>query len=168
MKIICVTGACGAGKSTMRDLVGERLDEKLFACIDTDECGINWHDYANTDHPEGYANAYLAEAVRRAAGRTLVLFGCTNPMDYITKNTIPSEVEATYFVTLVADDQVIRERLLARPAERGFNGGNIQPHIEYNRWFKRNKGKFPLQLNTGNMSEVETADRIAAFVKALL
>ena len=84
MKIICVTGACGVGKSTMRDFVGERLDEKLFACIDTDECGINWHDYANTDHPEGYANAYLAEAVRRAAGRTLVLFGCTNPMDYIT------------------------------------------------------------------------------------
>ena len=167
MKIICVTGACGVGKSTMRDMVGERLDEKLFACIDTDECGINWHDYANTDHPEGYANAYLAEAVRRAAGRTLVLFGCTNPMDYITKNTIPDEVEATYFVTLVADDDVIHERLLARPAERGFNEGNIPPHIEYNRWFRRNRGKFPLQLDTGKLSQEETADRIAEFATGL-
>ena len=96
-----------------------------------------------------------------------MLFGCTNPMDYLTKNIIPDEVEATYFVTLVADDEIIRERLLARPAERGFNEGNIPPHIEYNRWFRRNRGKFPLQLDTGKLSQEETADRIEEFVTGL-
>ena len=167
MKMIIVTGACGSGKSTMRDLVEERLDSKFFACVDTDECGFNWHDFAGTDHESEYADNYMAEAVRRAKGRTLLLFGCTNPMDFMTKNKVPAEVEATCFVTLVADDQVIRERLLARPVERGFNEGNIQPHIDYNRWFHRNKGKFALQLDTGKMTGDETADKIADFAKAL-
>ena len=167
MKIICVTGACGSGKSTMRVFLEKRLDGEKFACIDTDECGLNWWDYAGTDHELQYKDDCLAEAVRRAKGRTLIFVGCTNPADFITANRIPDEVEATYFVTLVADDEVIRERLLARPAERGFNEGNIQPHIEYNRWFRRNRGKFPLQLDTGKMSEDETADKIAEFVKGL-
>jgi len=36
-----------------------------------------------------------------------------------------------------------------------------------NRWFRRNRGKFPLQLDTGKLSQEETADRIAEFAKHL-
>lgn len=62
-------------------------------------------------------------------------------------------------------DEVIHQRLQARPAERGFTTEEaIRPHIEYNQWFRKNRGKFPLFIDNSTMTEEETADKVAAFV----
>lgn len=65
MRLFIITGTCGAGKSTVKDYLAKRLDSDQFVCIDTDEVGINWWDYAGTDHEEHFSDACLAEAVRR-------------------------------------------------------------------------------------------------------
>lgn len=46
MKLYIVTGTCGAGKSTIRDRLSEMLDPAQYACVDSDETGLNWWDYA--------------------------------------------------------------------------------------------------------------------------
>ena len=49
-----ITGTCGAGKSTMKDTLAEMLDPKRYACVDSDETGLNWWDYAGTDRETRY------------------------------------------------------------------------------------------------------------------
>ena len=145
MKLIYITGACGAGKSTIRDALEPRLDGSRFACIDSDEVGFNWWDYAGTDHESKYKDDCLREAVRRAGGRDLVFASCMSPQEYLSVHVIPPEVESTYFIVLCPSDEEIVKRLRARPAERGFTSDEIiGPHVEFNRWFRRNRGKFPL------------------------
>ena len=59
MRLFIVTGTCGAGKSTMRDSLGEILDPEKFACVDSDEVGLNWWDYAGTEREEKYGEDTL-------------------------------------------------------------------------------------------------------------
>lgn len=168
MRLIIISGTCGAGKSTVKDQLEARLDPRRFACIDTDEVGLNWWDYAGTGHEERFTDDCLKEAVRRAEGRDLIFCSCANPQDYIGKHTIPEEVVSTVFVVLCPPDEVIRQRLNDRPAERGFTTEEaIRPHIEYNQWFRKNRGKFPLFIDNSAMTEDETADRIRAFIEGL-
>jgi hypothetical protein len=63
---------------------------------------------------------------------------------------------------------MIEKRLKARPADRGFTSDEIiRPHLEYNRWFRKNRGKFSLFLDNGNETVEETTRKIAAFIQAL-
>ena len=50
MRVFIITGTCGAGKSTMKDQLAAMLDPERYACVDSDETGLNWWDYAGTDH----------------------------------------------------------------------------------------------------------------------
>ncbi len=166
MKMYAITGACGSGKSTMRDALAGLLDETRYACIDTDELGLNWWNYAGTEREPEYKSDCLKEAVRRAAGRDLVFSSCLNPQDYIAGMKIPEEIDATFFIVLNPSDDTIWERLRARPAERLFTSDDIiRPHVEYNAWFRRNRGKFQLHIDNSDMPEAETARMIEEFIK---
>lgn len=168
MRLVIISGTCGSGKSTMKDEVEKRLDLCQYACIDSDETGLNWWDYAGTDHEYQYSDDCMKEAVRRANGRDLVLVGCLNPLDYFEKHTIPQEVESTYFIVLCPSDEIIEQRLRVRPKERGFDSDEaIRPQIAYNQWFRKNKGKVPLFLDNSDMSVEETAERIVSFITGL-
>ena len=81
MKLYIVTGTCSAGKSTIRDELGAMLDPVKYACIDSDETGLNWWDYAGTDHESQYGNDTLNAAILRAGGRDLVFVSCLTPQD---------------------------------------------------------------------------------------
>ena len=83
MRLFMISGACGSGKSTMKDALSEIMDSERYACIDCDETGFNWWDYAGTGHESKYHDDCIAEAVRRAAGRDLIFVSCTNPLDFI-------------------------------------------------------------------------------------
>ena len=168
MRLYMITGACGAGKSTIRDALEAFLDPAEYACVDCDETGYNWWDYAGTDHESRYHDDCLAEAVRRAGDRDLVFVSCTNPQDLIAKHVIPESVDSTVFIVLCPTDEEIIKRLRARPAERGFTSDEIiAPHVEYNQWFRKNRGKFPLFIDNTNQPVADTAARIAAFITGI-
>ena len=168
MRLFVITGTCGSGKSTMRDALPEFLDQEKFTCIDSDETGLNWWDYAGTDHEEKYAEDGLAEAVRRAAGKDLIFVSCMAPQDYLTKITVSEEVKATYFIALSPSDDEIWRRLRARPAERGFTSDEvIRPHIAYNQWIRRNRGKYQLFIDNEKQTPEESAGLIATYIKNL-
>ena len=168
MRLFVITGTCGSGKSTMRDVLPEVLDPEKFSCIDSDETGLNWWDYAGTDHEEKYAEDGLAEAVRRAAGKDLIFVSCMAPQDYLTKITVSEAVKATYFIALGPSDDEIWRRLRARPAERGFTSDEvIRPHIAYNQWIRRNRGKYQLFIDNEKQTPEESAGLIATYIKNL-
>lgn len=168
MKLYIVTGTCGAGKSTIRDELGAMLDPVKYACIDSDETGLNWWDYAGTDHESQYGNDTLNAAIRKAGGRDLVFVSCLTPQDYMTKTTVPEEVTSTYFIALWAPDETIYRRLRARPEERGFTTDEIiRPHIEYNRWIRRNRGKYQLFIDNENQTAEEAAGIIKEYITGL-
>ena len=67
-----------------------------------------------------------------------------------------------------ASDETIYQRLRARPKERGFTSDEaIRPHIEYNQWIGRNRGKYQLFINNEAQSEEETAKIITEYITAL-
>ena len=168
MKLFIVTGTSGAGKSTMKDELNALLDAGRFACVDSDETGLNWWDYAGTERESQYGNDTLREAIRMAGTRDLVFVSCITPQDYMTRTTIPENVEATYFIALWAPDDMIYRRLRARPAERGFTSDEIiQPHIEHNRWIERNRGKYQLFIDNEKQNPAESAKIIRTFVTGL-
>ena len=168
MRLFIITGTCGAGKSTMKDHLAAILDPERYACVDSDETGLNWWDYAGTDRETLYGADTLKEAFRMAGGRDLVFVSCMVPQDYMTKAAVPEELDSTYHIALWAPDRVIEQRLRARPKERGFTSDEaIQPHIEYNQRIGRNRGKYQLFINNEGQSEEETAKTIMEYIIAL-
>lgn len=168
MKLFIITGTCGAGKSTMKDELVARLDPDRYACVDSDETGLNWWDYAGTEREGQYGSDTLREAFRIADGRNLIFVTCMAPHDYITKTTVPEELTATFTIALWAKNQIIDRRLRDRPKERGFTTDEaIRPHIEYNQWIGRNRGKYQLFIDTEYQTPNETAETIAAFITGL-
>ena len=165
MNLFVITGACGSGKSTMRDALGGLLDPSRFFCADADEMGLNWWDYAETDRAPLYKSDCLREAVRRAEGRDLVFCSCIHLPDFLADTAVPDEIGTMHCVVLLADNAVIRQRLRDRPPERGFTTEEkIDPHVEFNRWFRRNRSKFPFVIDTGALSPYEAARRIASHI----
>ena len=168
MKLFVVTGTCGAGKSTVKNKLAARLDPARYACVDSDETGLNWWDYAGTEREGQYGADTLKEAFRIADGRNLIFVTCMAPHDYITKAAVPEELTATFLIALWATDLIIDRRLRARPKERGFTTDEaIRPHIEYNQWIGRNRGKYQLFIDTENQTPAETAEKIAVFIIGL-
>lgn len=46
MRLFVITGTCGSGKSTMKNQLAAMLVPERYTCIDSDETGQNWWDYA--------------------------------------------------------------------------------------------------------------------------
>ena len=152
----------------MKDALAAMLDPERYACVDNDEVGLNWWDYAGTDHEYRYAEDSLRIAVSRADGKDLVFVGCQAPPDYMTKTNVPEAVTATYYIALWAPDETITRRLRARPAERGFTSDEIiRPHIEYNQWIGRNRGKYQLFVDNERQPPEETARILKDFIASL-
>lgn len=167
-KLIVLSAPCGVGKSTMIDALNEQQILEEYVCLDSDELGLNWWDYAGTEQEERFSDDCLKEAVKKSGNKNILLGSCLNPFDYYSKVVIPEEVEATFFIGMVCSDEEIRRRLKARPAERMCGSDDfIEGQIHYSEWYKANKGKFQLFLDNTNREIYETAEVIAEFVKKL-
>ena len=165
MLLFVISASCGVGKSTMKDELAKRESLSSFSFIDSDEVGLNWWDYAGTDHEKKYGEDSLKRAVEMAKGRHLVFSSCLNPLDYFRDMDAPEAVDASFFIAMVCDDGMQYDRLRARPAERGFTSDEvIRPHIEYNRWFRKQRSKFQLFIDNTDQSVEETADIIERYL----
>ena len=163
-KMIALSGACGVGKSTLKDALGELISDS-FACIDTDEVGLNWWDYAGTDRESEYNDDCIAEAVKMSGDKNLLFASCMNPIDFYSKVKIPQEITSVYFIGMTCSDKEITARLKARPAERMCGSDDfIANQIDYNDWFKLNSNKFQFYIDNTNMTVKETAEKIAEYI----
>ena len=163
---ILVSAACGVGKTTIKDEINSKNLLENYICIDTDEVGINWWDYAGTENESQFSVDCIKEAVKLSEDKNLVFFGCLNPADFLLKIDIPEEITSSYFIGMSCSDEEITRRLKARPAERMCGSDEfIASQIEYNNWFKKNTGKFNFYIDNTNQTIAETALQIANFIK---
>lgn len=166
--LVIVSAACGVGKSTIQDEITERNLLENYVCLDTDEVGIDWAEYANTEYEQKYSEDCLAKAVELSGSKNLLFVTCMNPMDFFGRVNVPEAVTATYYVGMTCSDEEVRRRLKARPAERMCGSDEfIAVHIDYNNWFRKNAGKFQLYIDNTHLSVEETAEEIVNFVKRI-
>lgn len=167
MKLVILTAACGVGKSTIKDELGSKQMLDGFACIDTDEVGINWWDYGMEKKKE-FNDDCLTEAVRRANGKNLLFSTCLNPIDFYQSVSLPAEITSTFFIAMICSDEEVTKRLKARPPERMCGDDKfIKEQIDYLNWYRRNKGKFQLFFDNTDMTIADTADKIAGFIRCI-
>ena len=165
MKLFVITGACGAGKSTMREALEDILEKEKYACIDTDEVGINWWDYAGTPHEADYTKDCLAVALSRAGNRPLVFCACVAPPDFRKLHPSFPEIVSVRHIGMTCSDDEVRRRLLARPPERMCGDeGFIRSQIEYNQWIREHPSEYAFSLDNTPYSIEETAKIIASFI----
>ena len=69
-KLIVISAPCGVGKSTVIDALNEQNILEEYVCLDSDELGLNWWDYAGTEQEERFSDDCLKEAVKKSCART--------------------------------------------------------------------------------------------------
>ena len=166
MPLILVSGASGAGKSSVCNAMVGKIDQ--FILLDSD---ILWR--REFDTPEDNYRDYFETWLRMAknisqSGRPVVLFGAGAGVP----DNIEPCVERRYFsnshyLALVCDDDILVERLKARPAWRGCGEpGYIENHVRFNRWFKdQRNGSHPIALiDTTHTSLEETVEQVRVWI----
>lgn len=134
--LLIVSGASGAGKSTVCQAMLGKLDTVIL--LDSD---ILWRP--EFDKPAENYRDFFETWLRMAknisqSGRPVVLFGAGMG---VPENIEPC-IERRYFsevhyLALVCDAEILAQRLRARPAWRGTRDqAYIDGHIQFNRWFK--------------------------------
>jgi predicted ABC-type ATPase len=152
LPLLIVSGASGAGKSSVcQALIGKLANLVL---LDAD---ILWRPEFN--RPESNYRDFFETWLRLVknisqAGRPVVLFGAGMG---VPENIEPC-VERRYFsdvhyLALVCNDEVLVQRLKARPAWRGSGGqAHLDDHVQFNRWFKE-QGKSNTRISLLDTTE---------------
>ncbi len=167
-KLVVLSAACGVGKSTIKDSLNEINILGNWACIDTDEVGINWWDYAGTENGARFNDDCLAEAVRMSNNKNLLFVTCMNPYDFYGVVHIPQNITSTFFIGMTCSDEEITRRLKARPEERMCGSDEfIAGQILYNNWHKKNAGKFQFYIDNTDKTVEETVKEIVTFLKGI-
>ena len=138
LPLLIVSGASCAGKSTVCHALTGALDDAVL--LDSD---VLWRPElaAPADNYGAFHETWLRLCKNiHYSGRSVVLFGAGLGVPA----NIEGRVERRYFsavrrLALVCDDDVLRERLLARPTWRGARE-RIDEQLAFNRWFKDWRG----------------------------
>ena len=163
LPLLMVSGASGAGKSTVCHQLLGQLDQVVL--LDSD---ILWRPEFNL--PENNYRNFFETWLRMAkniaqAGRPVVLFGAGTG---VPENIEPC-VERRYFsdikyLALVCDDEPLANRLKARPAWRGSGEQSyIEDHLNFNRWFKTQSASITL-LDTTHTTIAQTTAQVAEWI----
>jgi len=164
LPLLIVSGASGAGKSSVCQAIIGKLDNVVL--LDSD---ILWRPEFNK--PEDKYRDFFETWLRVAknisqAGKPMVLFGAGMG---VPENIEPC-VERRYFsnihyLALICDDEVLAQRLKARPAWRGSGDqAYIETHIQFNRWFKVQGNQSMKLIDTTDISLEITVEQVKTWI----
>lgn len=160
LPLFVITGASGAGKSTVALYLAHRLSEFVVLEVDTFlQCAPLNHE---TDYREfrDYCLRVAREIMQH--GHPIVLVGSATPGQYESCPNAGFFSEIVY-CALVATPAVIAQRLEARPDWReSGNPNQITNMLAYNQWFKDHAEEFELYLVDNSTQSIE--DTVAELV----
>lgn len=168
MKLVLLSAACGVGKTTVQNAVNQGKLPAGWACIGSDEVGLNWWDYAGTPREHKYAEDGLARAVEMAAGKHLLFPACINPDNYRDMESVPAAVTEVHFALMTCSDEAVAERLLARPPERMCGDpAFIASQVAYNDWLRSHAEKFECRIDNTHQTVDQTVDEIVKYLNSI-
>jgi len=165
LPLFSVTGPSGTGKSTVGRVLVDRLAD---SCVVIEQ-DLLW--VGALRDPSGDSAAFRQTWLRLAAsiqqsGRPVVLCGTVVPPQF---ELWPERVlfDPIHYLALVCDPDVLRARLRARPAWRGWDEPRIDEMLEFGEWVRTTPTDPPMTLlDTTTRSVHETADVIEDWVRA--
>ncbi len=176
LPLFVLTGASGAGKTAVcLELVGAQLAGASWVpdCVFLEQ-DILWRDeFADPENAyRAFRNTWLRVAKNIGqGGRPVVLCGSAVPEQY---ETCPDRryFTSVHYQALICDDDLLRERLVARPGwRRSGDAVFLDRMTEFNRWLRENARRTepPIALlDTTNLSLRESAEQVAGWIRACL
>ncbi|HEU5157919.1 MAG TPA: AAA family ATPase [Streptosporangiaceae bacterium] len=155
-----LTGASGTGKSTVTQLLLERLGDR-FVVLEQD---VLWQ--SGLDDPHWFRLAWLRMAAMiHQSGRPVLLCGTVVPPEFepLPERALFTEIR---YLALTCDPHVLAERLRRRPAWREWSEPRITETLEFNDWIRAEAASMnpPMRLlDTTRSSVTATADHVCAW-----
>lgn len=157
--LVLVTGASGAGKTTVVAPLGRLLSTSVVLDVDVilHVAAMGWDTWRNTLLQLANAHALT--------GRATVLCGSLLPEQL---ENLPARrlIGAIHCCNLDCPDDVLDDRLRRRPAWRGTGGEEFI--AEHRRFAANLRGRIRPSFDTARYRPAEVAEQIADWVRSLL
>lgn len=164
LPLFALTGPSGAGKSTVCRLLTARLDGAIVVL----EQDVLWTG-GLTDPADDF-RLFRATWLRMAgminqSGRPVLLCGTVVPVQF-ERCAERGFVGDIHYLALVCEPGVLRERLRARPAWRGWDAERIEETVRFNGWIRAGHAGGAVDLlDTTDLEPARTTDAVASWVR---
>lgn len=163
LPLFALTGPSGAGKSTVGRLLSRALGD-LAVVVEQD---VLWT--AGLQDPADDFGRFRSTWLRMAgmihqSGRPVVLVGTVVPVQF-ERRPERAFVGDIHYLALVCEPDVLRTRLLARPAWRGWDEHRIAETLEFNDWLRRGGSSLDPPVETLDTTTLPPADTVRTVVE---
>ena len=164
LPLLLVSGASGAGKSSVCQTLLGKMENAVL--LDGD---IIWRAEFNTpdDNYRDYFETWLRLAKNISqSGRPVVSFGAGMGVPANIEPCIERRYFSTiHYLALICDDEVLAQRLKARPAWRGSSEeAFVDRQIQFNRWFKEKGNRYASLIDTTSLTLETTAEQVQSWI----
>lgn len=166
LPILFLSGPSGVGKST----IGLRLlrETKGLIVIETD---IFWIEPLHNDTELRWELMLRVAKNAMQSGQPVIMVGTALPQHH-TNSIEKRYFSDMHYLALVCDDQLLENRLKARPEWRGCGTADyITPQLQFNQWLKDNHHlrKPPIQiLDNSELSIEKTYQQVCTWIEQKL
>ena len=164
LPLLLVSGASGVGKSSVCQTLLGKMENAVL--LDGD---IIWRAEFNTpdDNYRDYFETWLRLAKNISqSGRPVVSFGAGMGVPANIEPCIERRYFSTiHYLALICDDEVLAQRLKARPAWRGSSEeAFVDRQIQFNRWFKEKGNRYASLIDATSLTLETTAEQIQSWI----